>query len=69
MLIVPRKESLTFRVDADTKRDFLEFCNNAGISSASAFSLFMKTTLRLRRLPFAVSDTVRDADSGDQDAG
>jgi len=48
--------NVTVRVDEDVKRDFDAFCDNVGINITTAFNMFIKATLRTRKLPFIVTD-------------
>ena len=48
--------NVTIRMDKETKREFEKFCENVGINITTAFSMFVKATLRTRELPFAVTD-------------
>ncbi|MDR1060021.1 MAG: type II toxin-antitoxin system RelB/DinJ family antitoxin [Clostridiales bacterium] len=55
--------NVTVRVDEEIKRDFDSFCDNVGINITTAFKMFIKATLRTRRLPFAVTDAVADIET------
>jgi addiction module RelB/DinJ family antitoxin len=48
--------NVTIRVEEETKRQFDEFCDNVGMNMTTALTMFIKTVLRTRRLPFAVTD-------------
>jgi len=48
--------NVTIRMDKETKRDFEYFCDNVGINLTTAFNMFVKATLRSRKLPFVVGD-------------
>jgi DNA-damage-inducible protein J len=48
--------NVTVRLDEETKRDFDIFCENVGINITTAFNMFIKATLRTRKLPFTVTD-------------
>jgi DNA-damage-inducible protein J len=48
--------NVTVRIDQDTKREFDIFCENVGINITTAFNMFIKATLRTRKLPFAITD-------------
>ena len=47
--------SMTISVDDNVKRDFSTFCNDVGLSASSLINVFMVTTVRERRVPFAIS--------------
>jgi addiction module RelB/DinJ family antitoxin len=44
--------SMTFRVDNALKRNFDILCNEFGFSSTAAITVFMKTVVRERKIPF-----------------
>lgn len=48
--------NVTVRLDEETKREFDVFCENVGINITTAFNMFIKATLRTRKLPFIVTD-------------
>jgi DNA-damage-inducible protein J len=48
--------NVTVRIDENIKRDFDIFCENVGINITTAFNMFIKATLRIRELPFSVTD-------------
>ena len=52
--------NVTVRVDEKTKQDFDTFCDNVGINVTTAFSMFIKNTLRTRQLPFIVTGKPKD---------
>ena len=52
--------NVTVRVDEETKQEFDTFCDNVGINVTTAFSMFIKNTLRTRQLPFVVTDKPKD---------
>ena len=49
--------NVTVRVDEDTKREFDAFCENVGMNITTAFNMFIRATLRARKLPFTVTDS------------
>ena len=55
-MMEPTSANITIQIDKETKRDFETFCENAGINLATAFTMFIKTTLRARTLPFSVGE-------------
>jgi len=54
--------SMTISVDDTVKRNFSAFCNDVGLSASSLINVFMVTTARERRVPFAIAapDAARD---------
>ena len=46
---------MTLRIDEELKKDFDSFCNDVGITSTNAVTMFVKATLRERRIPFEIS--------------
>lgn len=47
--------SMTISIDDDLKKQFSEVCKELGLSPSAAFSVFAKTVVRERRIPFEVS--------------
>ena len=48
--------NVTVRIEEETKREFDTFCENVGINITTAFNMFIRATLRTRKLPFLVTD-------------
>ena len=48
--------SMTFRVDNALKRNFDILCNEFGFSSTAAITVFMKTVVRERKIPFEIKE-------------
>jgi len=46
---------LSVRVEEDTKRRFDSFCDGAGLNPSVAINMFIKATLRERKIPFEIS--------------
>jgi len=46
---------LSVRVEEDIKRNFDTFCSNAGLNPSVAVNMFIKATLRERRIPFEIT--------------
>ena len=46
--------SMTFRVDDSLKKNFDKLCDEFGLTSTAALTVFMKTVVRERRIPFEV---------------
>ena len=45
---------MTFRVDDSLKKDFDKLCDEFGLSNTAALTIFMKTMVRERRIPFEI---------------
>ena len=48
--------NVTVRIDEETKREFDAFCENVGMNITTAFNMFIRATLRTRKLPFSITD-------------
>lgn len=46
--------SVNIRIDEDLKKQFDNFCSDAGMSMTTAFCIFAKTVVRERRIPFEI---------------
>lgn len=46
--------SMTFRVDDSLKKNFDKLCEEFGLTSTAALTVFMKAVVRERRIPFEV---------------
>lgn len=46
--------TITFRVDESLKKDFDKLCDEFGLSNTAALTIFMKTMVRERRIPFEI---------------
>ena len=44
----------TIRMDADLKAEFDKLCEEFGMSTNSAFNIYVKTVVRQRRIPFTI---------------
>lgn len=47
--------TLNVRMDSNTKQDFLDFCEEIGISASSLMNMFAKTVIRNQEVPFALT--------------
>ena len=47
--------TLSMRVDDNLKKNFDMICDDFGFTSTAAITVFMKTVVRERRIPFEVS--------------
>lgn len=45
---------ICIRIDDDTKKQFQDFCDSAGISVSAAITIFVKSSIRENKLPFEV---------------
>lgn len=52
---------LSVRIDKDLKTNFDALCNNFGLSTSAAFTLFMKAVIRERRIPFEIKEDTKEA--------
>jgi len=46
--------AISFRVDNELKQGFDLLCNEFGLSNSAALTIFMKTVVRERRIPFEI---------------
>jgi len=46
--------SMTFRVDDSLKKNFDKLCDEFGLTSTAALTVFMKAVVRERRIPFDI---------------
>lgn len=46
--------SMTFRVDESLKKKFDALCDEFGLTSTAALTVFMKAVVRERRIPFQI---------------
>lgn len=53
--------NLCIRIDNDTKRQAEELFSNLGMSLSTAFNIFIKQSLRVRGIPFSVSEATSPA--------
>ena len=44
--------------DAELEKDFSNFCDEVGMSVATAINIFMKKTVRENRIPFEISGDI-----------
>lgn len=50
-------------MDADLKQQFEDFCNDMGMSMATAFNVFAKKAVREYRIPFEISSDMPNAET------
>ena len=46
---------LSVRIEEDIKKKFDRFCNDAGLNPSIAVNMFIRATLRQRKIPFEIS--------------
>ena len=49
--------NMTFSLDAPTKKRFMEFCDDVGLSASSVITVCIKTIIRENRIPFIIEGT------------
>lgn len=49
-----KNTGLTIRIDSELKKDFTEFCENAGISVSAAVNLLASASIEHGKIPFEV---------------
>ena len=49
------RTTFSVHVDAETKDQFDDFCEEVGINASIAFNMFIRAVLREKRLPFEVT--------------
>lgn len=49
------QSTLSVRMDEETKKQFDVFCNEVGMNPSVAINLFVKATLRERKIPFEIA--------------
>jgi len=49
-------KTFSVRLEENVKNDLDQFCDNVGLSLSSLMSLFAKTVVRERRIPFEITD-------------
>lgn len=45
---------MNIRIDSNDKRDFERFCNNVGMNTTTAITLYIKSVIRTNKLPFQI---------------
>ena len=49
--------NMTFSLDAPTKKRFMEFCDDVGLSASSVINVYIRTIVRENRIPFIIEGT------------
>ena len=52
--------TLSMRVDDTLKKDFDSICEDFGFTSTAAITVFMKTVVRERRIPFEIKASTKE---------
>lgn len=52
--------SMTLRVDNSLKKNFDNLCEEFGFTTTAAITVFMKTVVRERKIPFEIKDSSKD---------
>ena len=65
--------NMTFSLDAPTKKQFTDFCDEVGLSASSVITVYIKTVVRARRIPFIIeaphvpnAETIAAMEEGDR---
>lgn len=65
--------NMTFSLDAPTKKRFVEFCDDVGLSASSVINVCIKTIVRENRIPFIIegkhvpnAETIAAMEEGNQ---
>lgn len=53
--------NLCIRIDAETKKQAEELFGNLGMNISTAFNIFVKQALRVRGIPFVITEDVSEA--------
>ena len=55
--------SVTIRMDKDLKERFAAFCEDAGMSVTTAYTVFAKKVVRENRIPFEISTEIPNVET------
>ena len=53
------QSALTIRLDTDLKNQFDALCEDFGMSTNTAFNIYVRTVVREKRIPFPVESSAR----------
>ena len=53
------QSTLSMRVDENLKKSFDSICDDFGFTSTAAITVFMKTVVRERRIPFEIKASTK----------
>ena len=59
------QSTLSMRVDDTLKRNFDSICDDFGFTSTAAITVFMKTVVRERRIPFEIKASTKEQINND----
>nr|DAG83137.1 MAG TPA: addiction module antitoxin [Caudoviricetes sp.] len=54
--------NLSIRIDTETKQQAEQLFGNLGMSISTAFNIFVKQSLRVRGIPFSISENIPDSE-------
>ena len=54
------QSALTIRLDSDLKMQFDSLCEKFGMSTNTAFNIYVRQVVRSRRIPFAIEAPAND---------
>ena len=54
------QSALTIRLDSDLKMQFDSLCEEFGMSTDTAFNIYVRQVVRSRRIPFAIEAPAND---------
>lgn len=55
--------NLSIRIDTETKKQAEQLFGNLGMSISTAFNIFVKQALRVRGIPFSISENIPDQEA------
>ena len=59
-LRIMAQSALTIRLDSDLKKQFDSLCEEFGMSTNTAFNIYVRQVVRSRRIPFAIEAPTKD---------
>ena len=59
-LRIMAQSALTIRLDSDLKMQFDSLCEEFGMSTNTAFNIYVRQVVRSRRIPFAIEAPAND---------
>ena len=59
-LRIMAQSALTIRLDSDLKMQFDSLCEEFGMSTNTAFNIYVRQVVRSRRIPFAIEAPAKD---------
>ncbi|MBQ7208975.1 MAG: type II toxin-antitoxin system RelB/DinJ family antitoxin [Lentisphaeria bacterium] len=55
--------NLSIRMDTETKKQAEQLFGNLGMSISTAFNIFVKQSLRVRGIPFSITENIPDSEA------